>query len=79
MDKDTYRFVLLVEVVDVAVEDLDEELNADGGVHAGVCYAEGALEALEDALAVSVELEIITNQLLKGSRASDSNGQLKTS
>ena len=28
--------VFLVEVVDVAVEDLDEELHADGRVHAGV-------------------------------------------
>lgn len=49
-------FVLLVEVVDVAVEDLDEEFYRHGGVHAGVCDAEGPLEALEDALAVAVEL-----------------------
>ena len=28
--------VLLVEVVDVAVEDFDEELDAHGGVHAGI-------------------------------------------
>lgn len=49
-------FVLLVEVVDVAVENLDEEFHGHGGVHAGVCDAEGSLEALEDALAVAVEL-----------------------
>ena len=49
-------FVLLVEVVDVAVEDLDEELHGHGSVHAGVCDAEGPLKALEDALAVAVEL-----------------------
>lgn len=49
-------FVLLVEVVDVAVEDLDEEFDGDGGVHAGVCDAEGALETFEDAFAVAVEL-----------------------
>ena len=48
--------VLLVEVVDVAVEDLDEELDAHGGVHAGVGDAEGALQAFEDALAVAVGL-----------------------
>lgn len=35
--------VLLVEIVDVAVEDLDEELNGDGGVHAGIGDAEGTL------------------------------------
>jgi hypothetical protein len=37
-------FVLLVEVVDVAVEDLHEELDGDGCVHAGVGDAEGSLE-----------------------------------
>ena len=49
-------FVLLVEVVDVAVEDLDEEFHGHGSVQAGDCDAEGPLEALEDALAVAVEL-----------------------
>lgn len=48
--------ILLVEVVDVAVEDLDEELDGDGGVHAGICNAEGTLEAFEDAFAIAVEL-----------------------
>lgn len=48
--------ILLVEVVDVAVEDLDEELHGHGGVHAGVGDAESALEALKDALSVAVEL-----------------------
>lgn len=52
----SHSLVLLVEVVDVAVQDLDEELDGDGGVHAGVCDSEGALEALEDALAVAVGL-----------------------
>lgn len=50
------RLVLLVEVVHVAVQDLDEELHGDGRVHAGVGDAERALEAFEDALAVAVEL-----------------------
>ena len=48
--------VLLVEVVDVAIQDLDEEFYRYGGVHAGVGDAEGALEAFEDAFAVAVEL-----------------------
>ena len=55
------RFVLLVEVVDVAVEDLDEELDGNGGVHACVGDAEGALQAFEDALAVAVELGLLVS------------------
>ena len=48
--------VFLVEVVDVAVEDLDEELDAHGRVHASIGDAEGALETFEHALAVAVGL-----------------------
>ena len=51
--------VLLVEVVDVAIQNLDEEFNGDGGVHAGVCDAQGTLETFEDALAVTVGLDSI--------------------
>ena len=40
-----YRLVLLVEVINVSIEDLDEELDRHGGVHAGVCDPQGALEA----------------------------------
>ena len=54
LDRD--RLVLLVEVVDVAVEDLNEELDRHGRVHAGVGDAERALETFEHALAVAVEL-----------------------
>lgn len=60
-----HGFVLLVKVVDVAVEDLDEEFDGDGGVHAGVCNAEGALEAFEDALAVAVELYLSVWSILR--------------
>lgn len=49
-------FVLLVKVVDVAVENLDEEFDRDSGVHASICDAESTLEAFEDAFAVAVEL-----------------------
>jgi hypothetical protein len=31
-----YRLILLVEVIDISIEDLDEELNGHGGIHAGV-------------------------------------------
>lgn len=52
-----HGIVLLVKVVDVAVENLDKELDADGRVHAGIGDTEGALQALEDAFAVAVGLE----------------------
>jgi hypothetical protein len=50
---------LLIKVVDVAVENLDEQLDADGGVHACVGDAERALETFEDAFAVAVELSLV--------------------
>lgn len=52
----TYRFILLVKVVDVSIENLDKQLDRRGRLHARVCHAESALEALEDALTVPVEL-----------------------
>jgi hypothetical protein len=58
--------VLLVEVVDVAVEDLNEEFDRHGGVHAGVSDAEGALETLEDAFAVAVELGGLVREVHSG-------------
>jgi len=53
----TYRLVLLVKIVDVAVEDLDKELNRYGGIHARVRHTQGALQTLEHAFAVSVGLQ----------------------
>lgn len=50
----TYGFVLLVVVIHVLVENLDKELNGHGGIHASVCHTESALQAFEDAFAVSV-------------------------
>lgn len=53
----THGVVLLVKVVDVAVQDLDEELDADGAVHARVGHPQRPLQALEHALAVAVQLQ----------------------
>jgi hypothetical protein len=53
----SYGLVLLVEIVDIAVEDFHKELDGDSSVHAGVGHTEGALEALEDSFAVTVELQ----------------------
>ena len=60
--------ILLVEVVDVAIEDLNKELHRHGRIHTGVCDTESALEAFEDALAVAVELELLGKRysLLQG-------------
>ena len=49
----------MIKVVDVAIEDLDEQLDADGGVHACVGDAERALETFENAFAVAVELDLV--------------------
>jgi hypothetical protein len=54
--KETYGFISLVKMVDVAVENLDKQLNRYGGVHARVGHAERALQAFEHTLAVTVEL-----------------------
>lgn len=40
----TYRFISLVKVVDISVQDLDKELDGCGCLHARVCYPKGALE-----------------------------------
>ena len=54
--KEAYRLILLVKVVYVSVQDLNEELDRYCCVHACICYAEGTLQAFEDAFAISVEL-----------------------
>jgi hypothetical protein len=58
-----YCFVLLVEIVNVAIEDLDEKLDGHGGVHAGICYSESTLEAFEDAFTVAIELWLISTRM----------------
>ena len=52
-----YRFVLLVKVVDVAVEDLDEELDGGCRLHTGVGHTQSSLQTLKDTLAVAVQLQ----------------------
>lgn len=48
--------ILLIEVVDVAVENLDEKLDGDSVVHAGIGDTESSLETLQNTLSVAVEL-----------------------
>lgn len=55
-----HSIVLLVEVVYVAVQDLDEKLNGNSSVHAGVSNAKGTLQALEHTLAVAVWLRYVS-------------------
>ncbi len=40
----TYRFILLVEIVHVTIEDLDEQLDRGGGLHARIGDAKSPLE-----------------------------------
>lgn len=58
--------VLLVKVVDVAVEDFDEEFDAHSSVHASISNAESTLQALEDTLAVAVGLSYCQQMFLIG-------------
>jgi hypothetical protein len=39
----TYGFILLVEVVHVAIQYLDEEFDRYGSVHAGISHTERTL------------------------------------
>lgn len=55
--RNPYRFVLLVEVVHITVEDLDKELYRRRLLHARVRDPQGTLQAFQHALAVPVELE----------------------
>lgn len=54
---DCHAFVLLIKVIDVAVENLDEQLNGDCNVHAGISNSKGALEAFEHTFAIAVDLD----------------------
>lgn len=54
---DRHSLILLVEVVDVAVQDLDKKFDRDAGIHAGICNTEGTLETFKDALAITVKLQ----------------------
>ena len=57
---------MLVIIVNITVEDLDEKLDRDSSVHACVSDTKGALETLEDALAVAVELLTLVGRLYFG-------------
>lgn len=51
-------FVLLVKVVDIAIQNLNKEFDGHGGVHASVCDTEGTLEAFQNPLSITVKLLI---------------------
>lgn len=56
----THCLVLLVEVVDVAVEDFHKQLNRYSGVHARICYSKCTLQALEYTFAIAVKLKNVS-------------------
>ena len=70
----TYRFILLIKVVHVSVQDLDKQLDGSGSLHAGVRNTKSALQAFENTLAVSVEL--ITYMLAFCSTATDGGSNM---
>lgn len=52
-----HGLVLLVEVVDVAIENFDEQLNRYSGIHASISNAERSLEAFEYSFTIAIDLE----------------------
>jgi hypothetical protein len=52
-----YSFILLIEVVDVAVENLNKEFDRHGRVHASISDAQRTLQALENTLAITIKLD----------------------
>lgn len=52
----TYSIVLLIKVVHVAVQDFDEQLHRNGGIHAGISDTERALQTLEYSFSIAIEL-----------------------
>lgn len=50
----THRFVLLIKVVHVAIENLHKQLDRRSRLHASVSDTEGTLQAFQHALAVAV-------------------------
>jgi len=47
-------FVLLVEIINVAVQDFDKEFYGNGRVHAGIGNTEGTLKALENPFSIAL-------------------------
>lgn len=52
-----HRVILLIEVVDVAIQNFDEELHGYSGIHTSISNAQGTLEAFKNAFAIAVELQ----------------------
>ena len=59
----TYSLVLLIKVVDISVQDLDEQLDRHGGVHARISHSQGPLQALQNPFAVAVELLVLVSAI----------------
>lgn len=51
-----YRFVVLIKVVHISVQDFHKELDGCRRFHARVCHTEGPLKALQDSLTITIEL-----------------------
>ena len=55
--RNTYRLILLIKIVDVAIQDFDKQFNRHRSVHASVGDAEGTLETFQHPFAVTIELQ----------------------
>lgn len=64
----TYRLILLVKVVYVAVQNLNEKFDGYRGVHAGVCYTQSTLQTFEHTFTIAIKLLYISNKTRSSQR-----------
>lgn len=43
LEGSSYRFILLVEIVDISIQDLNEQFNGHSRVHTGIGHSECSL------------------------------------
>jgi hypothetical protein len=54
--KDTYSIILLLEVINITIQNFNKQFNGNSSIHARIGDSESALQTLEDAFPISVEL-----------------------
>ena len=62
----TYRFILLVEVIHISVQDLYKQLYRYRSIHARIGHTQSALQTFENALTIAVELSFVSCMLPVG-------------
>lgn len=55
-----YRLILLLKIINIAIENLNKELYRYCSVHACISYPESTLQTLKNALAITIQLEQVS-------------------